>query len=127
MSWYDYLITFAINLISGIFVAWIASVFIDDRIKKREQEKSKILRYYLILSNLQNKRICEIADLELNLKEMDLFFSSKKYVKSGIYDKFDNVYRDILSILRYKKDEQLIISDKNTDMQELLVSLKVWL
>ena len=32
-----------------------------------------------------------------------------------------------MSILRYKKDEQLIISDKNTDMQELLVSLKVWL
>lgn len=124
MSWYDYLITFAINLISGIFVAWIASVFIDERIKKREQEKSKILRYYLFLLNIQNKKVGEIINLNTNLKEIDLFFSNKKYEKLGIYKKFDDAYRDIMNILRYKNNEQIIISDDNVHMQKLLAALK---
>lgn len=120
-----YLIEVLIELVSSVIVAFVTSYIIDYRLQKRLHNKSKIREYYIFLLSLQNKKVCETLDLEQKLKEMDLFFSKKRYVKNKIYMKFNNVYKDIMNILRYKDDQQLVISNNNEDLQQLLNALRV--
>ena len=103
-----YLIEVLIELVSSVIVAFVTSYIIDYRLQKRLHNKSKIREYYIFLLSLQNKKVCK-----------------KRYVKNKIYMKFNNVYKDIMNILRYKDDQQLVISNNNEDLQQLLNALRV--
>ena len=125
--WYEFIINALIDLTVGVIVAYIISVFIDNKIKNRYKDRAKILEYYLFFESLKDKKLGELYNLDIKMKEIECFLSLKRFRKTKLYMLFEIVYRDIAEILRFKNTNQIIISKDNSDLQEFLLNLKIYI
>lgn len=99
MTWYEIVINLVIGIVTGIVASLISNVFIERRIKKRDEYQKQLINSYLFFKKLESNFNLFSADKISNkLVECRILYSKDKEL-SNTFKKIDIEVSSVIRLL----------------------------